>query len=50
LLEGSLIPGLDIVVIARKPAGGANFYEIKNSLMKLLKRQNAVIQEPMSIG
>ncbi|MCL2461473.1 MAG: ribonuclease P protein component [Defluviitaleaceae bacterium] len=43
LAEENVKPGHDLVVIARKPAGGADFYEIRDSLLKLLKRQNVYI-------
>lgn len=35
--EYKVIPGYDIVVVARKDANGASFYEIKDSLFFLLK-------------
>jgi len=43
LLEQNIKPGVDLVVIARKPAGEAGFREIRDSLVKLLKRQNVYI-------
>ncbi|WP_010168196.1 ribonuclease P protein component [Candidatus Epulonipiscium viviparus] len=37
--ENLVLVGFDIVIIAREASSTKNFYEIKNSLYKLLKRQ-----------
>ncbi|ONI43554.1 ribonuclease P protein component [Candidatus Epulonipiscioides gigas] len=40
--ESLILTGFDIVIIAREASNNKNFYEIKNSLFKLLKRQGFI--------
>ncbi|MDR2648275.1 MAG: ribonuclease P protein component [Clostridiales bacterium] len=39
LCEGFVAPGCDLVFVARKPAAGAEFEEIRLSVYSLMKRQ-----------
>jgi ribonuclease P protein component len=38
-------PGFDIVFIARQSAGNANFHQIKNAVIKLLRKSDVLINE-----
>ena len=50
LTEESITPGCDLVFIARAPAGGAAFDEIRRSVCSLLKRQRLLSTEGCGNG
>jgi len=45
LTEELIEPGCDLVFIARAPAAGADFYDIRQSVCSLLKRQRLLCLE-----